>query len=75
MDLYNIIKRRYERLGDFHNSFCCYQQQNGEKMEKIKLSDLIGAGTVSVAQEVAIYIESFSSVAAFEGRSMDITDG
>ena len=44
-------------------------------MEKIKLSDLLGAGTVSVTQEVAIYIESFSRVAAFEGRSTDIPDG
>ena len=44
-------------------------------METFTLSDLIGAGTVSVAQKVSIYMESFSRDPVFEGCSADIPDG
>ena len=44
-------------------------------MEKIKLSDLIGAGTVSVVQKVTINMESFSREPVFEGCASDIPDG
>lgn len=44
-------------------------------MEKIKLSDVIGSGTVSVVQDVAIYMESFSREPVFEGKCSDIPDG
>ena len=43
-------------------------------MEKFKLSDLIGAGTVSIAQKVSIYMESFSRDPVFEGCSADMPD-
>ncbi|MGN0248892.1 MAG: hypothetical protein ACI4C0_06325 [Lachnospiraceae bacterium] len=44
-------------------------------MEKFKLSDLIGAGTVSVVQKVSIFMESFLRAPVFEGCTADIPDG
>lgn len=44
-------------------------------MGKIKLSDLICAGIISVAQKVTIYMESFSREPVFQGVMADIPDG
>lgn len=44
-------------------------------MTKFKLCDLIGAGTVSVSQQVTIFMESFSREPVYSGTAADIPDG
>lgn len=44
-------------------------------MNKILLEDLINTGILSVSQEVAIYLVSFSKDIAFQGTAAQIPDG